>query len=343
MSPRLTQELTASALRDIGQLRTSNQDNVFTLTTVLPRGNGERLSVGLFAVADGMGGHDDGEMASYLAIQSAVRFLFSHFLLPTLDDNLMDDIQSLMRAALEEANRVIWEYATQHDSDMGTTCSIALLMEKILFIAHVGDTRIYLVEGDHIRLLTTDHSAVGRLIELGHLPPSAARDNPLRNQLYRTIGQQQNITVDFGYYPVGESSHLLLCSDGLWGCLSEEEILSSIHHFPCPHQICRELIDTANNNGGDDNISAIVVTLPREVNYETRELEPLFFEGEPDEEDREAEEAEEAKEGGEEDDRSEQAVQETAQETAQETVQETVQGDQDDVRDPKESSHPPPG
>jgi serine/threonine protein phosphatase PrpC len=113
-----------------------------------------------------------------------------------------------------------------------------------------------------MRVITNDHSAVGRLIQVGQLDPSEARDHPLRSQLYRTIGQHPDVLVDFVYQPIGDATHLLLCSDGLWGMVGDEVLLDVLEHSFWPQDACRELIARANLAGGDDNISAVVVTLP---------------------------------------------------------------------------------
>ncbi len=258
---RSVQGLAVTALRDVGRMRQENQDSVFALLTTLPR---ESLDVpmGLFVVADGMGGHDHGEVASRLAVRTVVHEVISQLMLPALDNAMTEALQPLMIAAVQEANRVIWDHARMVNSDMGTTCTAALLLGHALYIAHVGDSRAYMLEAGGLRCLTDDHSAVGRLIQLGQLDPSAARNHPLRSQLYRTIGQQPQIQVDFIYQPLGDSTHLLFCSDGLWGMVSEDQLQQALEQHRWPHDACAELIALANLAGGEDNISAVVVTLP---------------------------------------------------------------------------------
>lgn len=257
------QGLAAAALRDVGRVRESNQDNVFSLVSTLPRGDGD-LTMGLFVVADGMGGHESGDVASQMAVRTAVRHILSQFFLPTLEDGMMDAIQNIMITAVQQANQAIWEQAQDEHSDMGSTCTVALLLGEAVYVAHVGDTRLYLLEEETLQAITTDHSAVGRLIEIGQLDPTEARDHPLRNQLYRAIGQQPQIEVDFLYQPLGASTHILLCSDGLWGEVSEAEMVAALRRSPWPLDGCRELIALANMMGGQDNISAVVVSLPIE-------------------------------------------------------------------------------
>ncbi|NJN65492.1 MAG: serine/threonine-protein phosphatase [Chloroflexaceae bacterium] len=257
------QGLAAAAMSDIGRARETNQDRVFSLLTTLPR-DGVEMTAGLFLVADGMGGHESGDIASQLAVRAVVRHVLSHWLVPTLDDEMMDDAQSLMVSAVQEANRAIWEYGEHEHQDLGSTCTAVLLVGESIYIAHVGDTRVYLLEAGKLQAITADHSAVGRLIELGHLEPSASRDHPLRNQLYRAIGQQPQVEVDFIYQHLGESTHILLCSDGLWGLATEEEMAEVLLRSSCAQAACQELVALANMHGGTDNISAVVVTLPVE-------------------------------------------------------------------------------
>jgi serine/threonine protein phosphatase PrpC len=253
--------LATAAQRDIGRVRSINQDSIFACITTLPRESSD-VTLGLFIVADGMGGHDGGEIASRLAVTTVARHLLTELVLPALADNFTDALQPLLIAAVQDANRVIWEQAQLAGSDMGTTCTVALLLGHALYLGHVGDSRAYMATPTGMRLLTTDHSAVGRLIQVGQLDPSEAREHPLRSQLYRTIGQHPEVVVDFIYQPLGDATQLLLCSDGLWGLLDDEVLLDVLDHALWPQDACRELIARANLAGGDDNISAVVVTLP---------------------------------------------------------------------------------
>ncbi len=259
---RSAQGLAAMAVRDIGRVRETNQDSAFALITTLPR-EGSDVTVGLFIVADGMGGHHGGEIASRLAVRTIVHQVLSELIMPTLDDTMGEALQPLMISAVQAANRAIWEQGQAMGSDMGTTCTAVLLVGQGLYIAHVGDSRAYLYEPGGLRQLTTDHSTVGRLIQVGQLDPLEAREHPLRNQLYRTIGQQPQVPVDFLYQPVGVSSHVLLCSDGLWGMIDDVHIQQALSRSPWPQDGCNELIALANLAGGEDNISAVVVTLPQ--------------------------------------------------------------------------------
>lgn len=257
--------LAVAAQRDIGRVRSVNQDSIFAFITTLPRESSD-ITLGLFVVADGMGGHDGGEIASRIAVTTVGKMVLSELVMPALNDNVTEALQPLIISAVQEANHAIWSHAQSIGSDMGTTCTVALLLGQALYIGHVGDSRAYLRVPTGLRQLTNDHSAVGRLIQVGQLDPAEAREHPLRSQLYRTVGQSPEIQVDFIYQPIGDASHLLLCSDGLWGMLDEDVILDAIEHSIWPHDACHELIARANLAGGDDNISGIVVTLPAQSN-----------------------------------------------------------------------------
>jgi len=258
---RSRQGFAAAGLRDIGRVRSVNQDSLYVLTTSLPRESSD-VTIGLFVVADGMGGHAGGEVASRLAISTIARYVLAELVIPALTDGGTEALQPLIIAAVQEANRAIWEHAQAIGSDMGTTCTVVLLLGQALYMGHVGDSRAYLVTPTGMRLISNDHSTVGRLIQLGQLDPAEAREHPLRSQLYRTVGQHPEVLVDFIYQPIGDATHLLICSDGLWSMLDEEILLDVLEHTLWPQDACRELIARANLAGGEDNITALVVTLP---------------------------------------------------------------------------------
>ena len=248
----------------VGRVRSANQDSLFSLITSLPR-EGNDLAMGLFIVADGMGGHHGGEIASRMAISTVAQHVLADLVVPALADGATEALQPLIVGAVQRANRAIWDHAQSIGSDMGTTCTVALLMGRALYIGHVGDSRAYLATPTGLKLITSDHSTVGRLIQLGQLDPSEAREHPLRSQLYRTIGQQPEVAVDFIYQPIGDATHLLLGSDGLWGMLGDDILQDVLEHTIWPQDACHELIARANLAGGDDNITAIVVTLPTQL------------------------------------------------------------------------------
>jgi serine/threonine protein phosphatase PrpC len=261
VEPRVrTPGLLPAALRDVGRQRQVNQDSIYYLVSSIPRGETD-FPVGLFVVADGMGGHDAGEVASRLAINAIARTVLADMLVPSLEDGFSAGIQEIVISAVQEANRAIWDYARDNGLNLGTTSTVALVLGRTVYIGHVGDSRAYLIDGDTIKLLTDDHSAVGRLIQLGQLEPEEAREHPLRSQLYRTVGQMAQVEVDVAQYQLGLASHLLLCSDGLWGMVDDPVLHRAVVDAASPQDACRTLIDLANEAGGEDNISALVVQL----------------------------------------------------------------------------------
>lgn len=259
-TPPAPPAIVAAAMRHIGQVRQSNQDSVYTLISSVPRDEGD-ATLGLFIVADGMGGHEGGEVASRLAVTTIARHVIAELLAPALEGVINVSLQALVVEAVQEANRAIWDQARLTGSDMGTTCTVALLLGRSLYIGHVGDTRAYLIGPAGMYQLTTDHSAVGRLIEMGQLDPSESRDHPLRSQLYRTVGQHPEVSVDLVFQPIGDATHLLLASDGLWGCVDDDHLARIVQGVEAPHRAVRALIDAANRAGGPDNISAVLVRL----------------------------------------------------------------------------------
>ncbi len=259
-TPPAPPAIVAAAMRHIGQIRETNQDSIYTLISSIPRETGDAI-LGLFIVADGMGGHAGGEIASRMAVSAVARRIIADLLVPAIEGAINVSLQALMVEAVQEANRTIWDQARLTGSDMGTTCTAALLLGRSLYIGHVGDTRAYLIDARGIHQLTSDHSAVGRLIDMGQLDPSEARDHPLRSQLYRTVGQHPEIAVDLVFQPIGDATHLLLASDGLWGCVDDAAMLRIIQTIDSPQRAVRALVDAANRAGGPDNISAVLVRL----------------------------------------------------------------------------------
>ncbi|KPV49712.1 protein phosphatase, partial [Kouleothrix aurantiaca] len=229
--------LAFAGLRDIGRVRSINQDSIFGMLSTLPRESND-LPFGIFVVADGMGGHQGGEIASRLAISTVVQHILAELVVPTLADSSTEALQPLLIEAVQTANRTIWEHAQTLGSDMGTTCTVALMLGHALYLGHVGDSRAYLATPTGLRLLTNDHSTVGRLIQVGQLDASEAREHPLRSQLYRTVGQQPEVLVDFSYQQLGDATHLLLASDGLWGMIDDDILLDVLQHHPWPQDAC---------------------------------------------------------------------------------------------------------
>jgi serine/threonine protein phosphatase PrpC len=244
----------------IGKKREYNEDAFFTLECTLKQ-NGEMMPFGLFIIADGMGGHQAGDVASALATRVVAHSLMYQVYLPFLRDEEKDSsrrpINEALIEALSDASLAVYETVP----DAGTTLTAALIVGTHAYIGHVGDSRAYLVTEKGLQQITQDHSLVARLIELGQATPEEAMTHPQRNILYRAIGQGGSMEVDTYFQLLPAGSQLLLCSDGLWGAVPESEMAAVIVSAPSPQIACRRLIEAAITHGGDDNITAILVAL----------------------------------------------------------------------------------
>jgi serine/threonine protein phosphatase PrpC len=249
-------------ISDVGRVRPTNQDHVFALQISLPGPNGQDV-LGLFIVADGMGGHTGGATASARAVEIVTGEVLQGLVMPVLRGEPPAAIQDLMREAVLTANRRILDEATQQHNDMGTTLTAALLLGGRCYQAHVGDSRLYTRAATGLQCRTRDHSMVARLLELGQISPEEAHRHPKRNYLYQSVGQQDEIEVESDSFSLDGCDYLLLCSDGLWGVLEEAVVLQALSPGRDTQEICADLVAQANEAGGEDNISVIVVGLPQ--------------------------------------------------------------------------------
>lgn len=230
-----------SALSDVGMVRKNNEDS---FSICLPH---------LFVVADGMGGHEAGEVASQLAI-TAIK---EHVLKYISEQNG----EILLRDAICAANRVVYEaaIATPDYSGMGTTVSAVLLKDGLVHWAHVGDSRIYLMrEGNH-QMLTDDHSVVWQLLKQGGITPEEAKTHPQRNMLTRAIGTDRDVEIDVGKIPLMAGDRIILCTDGLTNLVSSEELAKINARLADTDETAKYLVKLAKERGGFDNITVIVI------------------------------------------------------------------------------------
>lgn len=236
------------------------EDSAFALTMdlFLPE---RPATLGIYMVADGMGGHDNGEVASKIAIQITVSSLMQTLIDPLLRGELLPSQQEVL-AALEAAFTRAQEQVLRNVSGGGTTLTLALLLEKNLYYGHIGDSRLY-IRSSHadFQRLTQDHSLVRRLVDLGQISEADAAHHPQRNVLFRALGQTEGFKIDLGHLDLVEPTQLLICSDGLWGLADEEELLKVISAVPGDVNVAQQLCDLANNAGGTDNISVIFVEI----------------------------------------------------------------------------------
>ena len=245
----------------IGIQRDHNEDALFTLTTNLIMAE-TQIPFGLYIIADGMGGHQHGEIASGIAARSLASTVVHKIYQPSLgltETQYEESVQEILQEGFLHAHREIFTKA----QGGGTTLTAALLMGDRMTIAHVGDSRAYILHNDGVQeTLTHDHSLVKRLEELGQITADEAAVHPQRNVLYRALGQGEPFQPDIATFPMPHGCHLLICSDGLWGLVPEKELLRLVNTANNPHQACQALTDAANSAGGPDNITVILVRLP---------------------------------------------------------------------------------
>ncbi len=259
--PTLT-KLKVGWATDVGKSRRHNEDAAVVVTAVHD-GDEALPAFGLFALADGMGGHQAGEVASSLAARTMAHHVIRYLYLPTLvqldystDQPTLDEV---LVNAVQAANSTVADQVPGG----GTTLTCALLLGPRAYIAHVGDSRAYIVtRSDGLEQVTHDHSLVDRLVELGQLTRDEAAAHPQKNVLYRAIGQRGVLEVETHIRTIPEQEQLLLCSDGLWGMVSDAEMAEIIMAAPSPQVACERLIASANQAGGHDNITAILVEPP---------------------------------------------------------------------------------
>jgi len=244
---------------DAGAVRHHNEDTALVITAA-HNDEGALPAFGVFVLADGMGGHQAGEVASSLAARVAAHHILHYFYLPTLISNERGTDQPALKDVLVDAVRTANSAVGDQVPGGGTTLTCALVLGSRIYVAHVGDSRAYVVTEGGFDQITHDHSLVDRLVELGQLTPDEAAIHPQKNVLYRAVGQSGVLEVDTYVRTVPPGGYLLLCSDGLWSLVSEQEMADIIAAAPSLHVACENLVAAANQAGGFDNITAILVS-----------------------------------------------------------------------------------
>jgi serine/threonine protein phosphatase PrpC len=243
---------------DVGQERVLNEDSLLALD-VAPVFRSVSAPVGLFVVADGMGGHEAGDIASQLTVQAIARQAVDEVLsLATAEEPLPDARQWLTATAMT-ANQAVYERRRAMGTDMGTTLVMALVVGDTATIVNVGDSRAYQLKKSGIVRITTDHSLVEHLVATGHITPGEAINHPQRNIIYRVIGDQAQVEADVFEQQLDYGEALLLCSDGLSGMVSEEQIWRIWREANSPQEACDQLVEAANQAGGEDNVTVVIV------------------------------------------------------------------------------------
>jgi len=246
--------------QSVGMQRDHNEDTLFTFTSVLAEGVND-LPFGICMVADGMGGHKNGEIASGVAARVVSKYLVNRVFLRFLElhkEPVDESIQETLQNAVAEAQRAVVRYAPGG----GTTLTCAMLVGEQVTVAHIGDSRAYFIYSDgRIQKITKDHSLVQRMVEIGEITEVEAQTHPQKNVLLKALGQNDPVKADIQTFQFPKNGFMLLCSDGLWGLVSDAEIYRIVSSNSDPAIACHQLIEMANANGGPDNISVIIITL----------------------------------------------------------------------------------
>ncbi len=242
---------------DPGCVRDHNEDASLAWQCLIAQQGQPPEPLGLFIIADGMGGHARGEQASAFAVRLVAGYVIRYICLPLLDEEEDLTERVPINEILEAGIRLAHQTVSRRLPEAGTTLTMALVLDKGVYIAHVGDSRVYLGQKGSLRCLTQDHSIAARLVELGQASPQEAAFQ--RNILYKALGQGPQIEPDILYHDLDREQYLLLCCDGLWGKVPEAEMAAIIEAAPTPDVACQNLVARANEYGGEDNISVILV------------------------------------------------------------------------------------
>ena len=241
-----------------GRERNHNEDTLFVISSLI-NGIDSPISFGIYLVADGMGGHQSGEIASNLAAQGVSKSLMDQFYDAHIYESQSfsdEEIQQSLVAAVDEAQALI----KNRVPGGGTTLTMVLGFNESFFSAHVGDSRLYLIGTDgKLSLQTKDHSLVKRLVDLGEITENEARDHPQRNVLYRALGQIDSLVPDLDQFTLNKGERIMLCSDGLWGVVEDEEMEAILSNSQDLDKTAEALVRAANEGGGPDNISVVLV------------------------------------------------------------------------------------
>lgn len=253
----------AGSYTDVGQVREHNEDSVFQLTLCLEN-NGQRQSCGVYIVADGMGGHAAGEIASGITVRTAARQIIDNYLQQIIAGPRLyheTDMRALVKQAVLAAHEAIRHESQAQHNDMGSTLTMALVIGDRAVIANVGDSRTYLFRDGQLSRISKDHSLVMRLVELGHLHEEDIYSHPQRNAVLRSLGDRTEPEVDIFSLKLRAGDALLLCSDGQWEMTRDPEMARIIAEELDPQRACAALVAAANQAGGEDNIAVILVRL----------------------------------------------------------------------------------
>ena len=243
--------VTAGWMSDVGQVRGHNEDACLVDT-----------GRGLFVVSDGMGGAQAGELASEIVVKALPQMIGDG--LARCEKTSARAIRRVLRDAVTELNRQLHEQSAHQAGlkGMGATVALVLIRKRWAHITHMGDSRVYLWRAGGLEQLTADHSIVGILLRDGEITPEQAETHPAKGSLSRYVGMGGDVYPDVRTITLKKGDRLLLCSDGLTGMVPDSEIATILAGNDDPRQACEALVAAANQTGGKDNITAVVVNWP---------------------------------------------------------------------------------
>ena len=253
-----TIQISSASGYHVGRVRKNNEDAVFYFSSFIAANN-KQTPFGLYIVSDGMGGHENGELASEIAVKtlshSIIQKMYSA-IFGIYPQKMETSLKDIMEDGIKEAHTQIYNSSIGG----GATLTAALIFNQQYIIGHVGDSRAYSIYLDgRMQKLTRDHSLIERMKEMGQLTAEEAENHPQKSMLYRALGQMDVPEVDVITGTMPSHGYILLCTDGLWGMINDDEIFSIVTKSTNPQNICDELVQAANAAGGNDNIGIVLV------------------------------------------------------------------------------------
>ena len=244
-----------SCASHVGKIRKNNEDSCMAKVIQLKNDN----ELGIFAIADGMGGHNKGEVASEIAVKEIIEFIDKNLVVN--NEVKIDYLEDILKQAYNHVNSIIYNKSNTDNiyMGMGTTLTIAILYKENVYVANVGDSRCYLLDEEFFTRITKDHSLVEELVRAHAITKEEAKKHPERNKITRAMGTDSMVIVDIFKYSIAKDDKILLCSDGLTSLVEEEQIMDIISDETQLDEIVTNLIDSANEMGGKDNISVIII------------------------------------------------------------------------------------
>ncbi len=242
-----------AAMTDVGLARVLNEDNWSWVQL--------GFNAHLYVVADGMGGHECGEVASDVAVQTICRESRNRYQKVVNHD--VETLEQILDTSFQVANNTVKAYAEERKNDMGTTLVALMVSGRTGLMANVGDSRGYLVRDQTLHQVSRDHSLVAKMVEQHRITAEEARTHPHSNILLRTVGTERDVDIDIFRLELERGDKILLCSDGLWGEIGDEDIEAIMNQFDDPRVCARELVRAAHHGGGKDNVTLMLVAVDR--------------------------------------------------------------------------------